>query len=93
MRGCTQPYSRDSPNSAGDESAGVTVPCDYARSDYNLPATGIASAVEALKGKVIFDPSTFTAWREVWETEREKPAGERRGRGGAGKEESEEIVR
>ena len=55
---------------AGYEAARVTVPRDYAKGDYNLPATGIASAVEALKGKVIFDPSTFEAWREVWEKER-----------------------
>ena len=56
---------------AGYEAAHATVPRDYAKSDYYLPATGIASAVEALKGKVIFDPSTFKAWREVWEKERE----------------------
>ena len=58
--------------SAAYEEAGLAVPRDYAKPDYYLPATGPASAVEALKGKVILDPSTFETWRREWEAERER---------------------
>ena len=56
--------------SAYDE-ADLPVPRDYLKDDYLLPATGISSAVEALKGKVIFDTSSFPEWRLAWEKERE----------------------
>lgn len=44
---------------------------DRYQDDYLLPATGIASALEALKGKVIFEPSSFREWRLAWEKELE----------------------
>ena len=48
------------------------MPRDYAKLDNYLPATGLASAVKALKGKVILDPSTLEKWRREWEAERER---------------------
>jgi len=56
----------------------LAVPRGYAKLDNYLPATGLASAVKALKGKVILDPSTFGKWRSEWEAEgqRRRESGE-----------------
>ena len=50
--------------------AGISQGRDLQKADYKLPASGLASHDEKLRGaKVILDPSTFPAWRKEYETE------------------------
>ena len=61
---------------AGFEQAKIAVPRDYAKLDYLIPASGVATALEALKGKVIIDRSGLSSWRTEYEKElAENPRG------------------
>ena len=50
--------------------AGITESRDMQKPDYKLPASGLASHDEKLRGaQVVLDPSTFAQWRKQYEAQ------------------------